>query len=116
MPDNFLTSFEMARLNIDNYGSISQLTDGQKMMIIGMFMFGKVLVAMILLQPELHSGLRSNFNLTLKTNMRIIATILHQLMTAVIEEYTDIVMQSKEMFEDGISEHLYKSELIQPFV
>jgi hypothetical protein len=51
VPQNFLTEFELNRLETDQYGAVGKLNEAQIKMIASLYIFGKVLVAKVLFNP-----------------------------------------------------------------
>jgi len=54
IPNNFLSQFEMKKLNLDELGGIVSSSYPQKMMMIGGFILIKVLVCRILATQNIH--------------------------------------------------------------
>ena len=52
VPDNFLTPYEMNRVDLDNYSAFVNLDFKQKQMIATMYLFGKILVSKVLIVPR----------------------------------------------------------------
>ena len=75
VPDDFLTKFEIHRVNLTNYGALKNATKEQKQMIIGFFLIGKALVINVLLNPQ---SLAQNITLKEKAvkNLKIIASVI----------------------------------------
>jgi len=76
MPNDFLTDYEISRLELDSYGSLTHMNLQREQMLLGFFLLSKVLVGRVLLQPEKHSGLMVKFQETAKRNLKMIATCI----------------------------------------
>ncbi len=80
MPNNFLSNFELSRLEIDEYGSIWNMNTQKQNMIIAFFLLSKILVGKILLQPDLYAGIRTDMSSNnLKKNLKILATFIQEI-------------------------------------
>ena len=51
IPNNFLTPFEIHRLNINKYGALQNPSHEAKQMLIGFFIIGKIMIGKIFLNP-----------------------------------------------------------------
>lgn len=49
-PNNFLTPWEMNRVDVDNYGAFINLDEKQRQMISGFYVFAKLFVVRVLLK------------------------------------------------------------------
>lgn len=133
IPNNFLTTFEIHRVNISKYGSLENPTHEMKQMIIGFFILGIVLVGKICLHPE-DIGMKIKINEQTKKNFKIIASIIWQAFLKYIKtaakaidpendndftekngrkypkKPTDII--SEDLFTQRDLMHIYQRELI----
>lgn len=79
IPNNSLTQFEMSRLEFDNYGALKEMNLDRQNMMIAFFLFTKVLIAKIMLQPETYSGMKMQATPNVKKNLKLIASVIHSL-------------------------------------
>jgi len=80
MPDDFLTQFEMSRLEIDPYGSIVNVSVKRKALIIAFFLFTKNLVARIFLQPDKYANISKFKKEHINKNLKIIGTAVQTIL------------------------------------
>lgn len=52
IPDNFATTYELERVNLDQYGAFTKLDHNQRRMFFGIYLIIKILVAKVLLNPR----------------------------------------------------------------
>lgn len=58
MPDNFLSEYEITRVDLDNYGALPQkVQPGQEHMLLGFYLISKVLIGLVLLQKDIFGDL-----------------------------------------------------------
>ena len=76
MPDNFLTEFELNRLQLDDYGALFHPDEDQSKMILGFYIMGKILTARILMQPD-KLGFQMDFNEKMRKNFKILASMVY---------------------------------------
>ena len=78
VPNNFLTNYQLNRIDTDNYGAIISLDALQLKMISSIYIFAKVLLTNILLQVK-HKDKSSEqrINEVVEENFKVIASILY---------------------------------------
>jgi hypothetical protein len=76
IPDNFLTIFELNRLQTDPYGALLNPDDEQVKMILGFYIIGKILIGKILLKPE-SLGLNIQMSSKVLGNFKILASLIY---------------------------------------
>ena len=48
VPDGFLTTYQLNRIDVDNYGAIISLDENQTKMIVGIFIFARIMILKVL--------------------------------------------------------------------
>ena len=86
IPNNFLTLFELHRLNLNKYGSLQKPTYEVKQMLIGFFLIGKILCGSILMNPK-QIGVGVAVSKTWEINLKIIASIIWQAALKYLKTY-----------------------------
>jgi len=94
VPDNFLTPYELNRIDLDNYSAIVDLDQVQRQMIAAIYLFGKMLVSKVLLVPEkassssdeknekkdeiqIYLDQQQELDSVVKENFKIVASVLY---------------------------------------
>jgi hypothetical protein len=82
MPNNFLSSYEISRIGLDNYGALPRkMGVGKEHLIIGSYLISKVLIGLILLQEEIFAGNFKPAKISkIKQNLILIATVLQYIL------------------------------------
>ena len=82
VPNNFLTPYQLNRIDTDNYGAIIDLDPVQLKMVSSIYIFAKVLLTNILLKVENNeqqSNVEQRVNDVIASNFKVIASILYYL-------------------------------------
>eukprot|EP00347_Sterkiella_histriomuscorum_P020380 403338026 len=115
IPKTLLTNFELSRVKIDQYGSLDEMSVDKQNMIIAFFLFTKILVTQILLQADLHAGVRSDKNSNLFKNLKVLATFIQEI---VFDHFSSRLLQVQivqNANDDGVRQLLMKQNDIEPF-
>lgn len=96
MPDDFLTNFEIYRLELDNYCSITNMNYDKENLVMAFFLITKVLVARVLLQPNNYAGVKSKSE-NLHKNLKFVASGVQGFLRMYFEEILPIAGNSKKL-------------------
>ena len=123
IPNNFLSQFEMNKLNLDELGGIISSSYPQKMLMIGGFILIKVLVCRIIatqniqaLSQQLSSQTNPSSGNGPKFNLKILSRIFYY----IVVEYMETLLNTKGYSEDliwtcGLKSILYRHTELKMF-
>ena len=97
-PPNFYTEFELKRLKFSEFGTIKGVTDKTAKLVIGMFLFVRVLIFEIVLYPwskakDFVQGIR--YNALVEKNLKTFASILHIVFNDYIRSVVPVDLKSQ---------------------
>jgi len=105
VPNQFLTPYQLNRLDTDNYGAIINLDESQVKMMAGTYIFCRIMIVDILLnfnkQTDMGGSVTNKETVT--NNFKVIATILYYIFMRVINK----LLKSYERQKDKKGNDIY---------
>jgi hypothetical protein len=95
VPNNFLSRFQLNRIDTDNYGAIIHLDKNQIKMISGIYIFCRILVMNVLMNVKTNRDPNEGkLNETVELNFKVIGSILYHMfmgyLTPLVENYARV--------------------------
>lgn len=114
IPNNFLTPYELNRIDVNNYGAIISLDDNQLNMISSVYLYSKLLISKVLLNP---TGQQENeLDPQIAENFKILASVLYYIFMQVSHsKMLKYARQKDAPNNDIISKKLYQYAEIKAF-
>ena len=84
VPNNFLTPYQLNRIDTDNYGALIDLDENQIKLIAGTYLFARILVMGILFKATDNAGQAGNINDVVVENFKVVSTIVYYIFMQVI--------------------------------
>ena len=118
--DDFLTPYQLNRIDLDNYGAIINLDKWQQKMIAGIFLYVRSLIMDILMknaeQKALGDGANAEGGQNLPENFKFVATILYYLFMKVVNaEMMEYQREQDEKGNDIFSAILFEYKVVEEF-
>ena len=90
-------------------------------MIVAYYMFLKVLVGKMFLQPELYAGMKMQSTPNIKLNLKIIASVISSLIKSFFKKKIQLTNTHNLVSEadsnlDGLEDYLFSEKDIMPFL
>ncbi|CDW85260.1 UNKNOWN [Stylonychia lemnae] len=118
VPQDFLTEYELNRLNTDSYGAITQqLSEDQIKMVGGIYLLGKILIVKILFNPN-KSGISMQFNDKMLLNFKLLSSVLYNSFLEYMDQITAKFLKpgtQDRKGSDGISQHMLQPQQVKLF-
>ena len=123
IPDNFLSQFELDKLDLNPLGAINDINDKQMEMIIGNYILIKILVCKVLANPQSlgfipsqYLNIDNAYTQKLKINFKVLTSLLFY----TVIEYMELLLKAKGyaddlIFQSGLKDILYKQEQLKFF-
>ena len=109
IPDNWLTPYQLNRIDIDNYGAIIDLDDMQVKMIAGTFLFVRILIFDVLM-----GNANKNTPQLVQDNMKFVCSILYYLFVRQLNSKMKDYKRAKDTKGNDIfSELLYEYTTVE---
>lgn len=114
IPDNFMTPYELNRIDVNNYGAIISLDDNQLNMIASIYLYSKLLISKVLLNPTGQQD--TELDPQIAENFKILASVLYYIFMQVSHgKMLKYARQKDTPNNDIISKKLYQYAEIKPF-
>ena len=112
MPDQFLSRYQLNRIDTDNYGAIIDLDHNQLKMVSGIYIYARIMIMNILMTiANQHiADTEGGVNAVIQNNIKIVSSILYYLLMQVINK----MMESYERDGDTPNNDIFSSKLL-PF-
>ncbi|CDW80428.1 UNKNOWN [Stylonychia lemnae] len=115
VPKKYLSNFEQSRLKIDSYGAMQEQSFDQQSLMVGFFLFTKILVGQLLLQADQYVGIRTDKNQLLKKNLQVLATFIQEIVADYFIQKAQVISPVPNPQDDGVRQNLIPSQELDAF-
>ena len=106
VPDGFLTKYQLNRIDVDNYGAIISLDENQTKMIVGIFIFARIMILKVLTAKKVDA--EKGINEVVEDNFLTISSICYWLFMQEINE----LMRNYARVQDKKGDDVFGNKLV----
>lgn len=108
VPDGFLTTYQLNRIDVDNYGAIISLDENQTKMIVGIFIFARIMILKVLTATKIDGDAQAGIGEVVQDNFLTISSICYWLFMQEINE----IMRNYPRVQDKKGDDVFGNKLV----